>query len=133
MVELPTRRRAVSCNLQEEERCLANYFFSCLKQDRLVEILDSKIVNEGNVKQLQEVAMLAKRCLRLKGDERPTMKEVAMELEGIRVMGNHPWVDPEENTEESQHLLTKQFRELVRTVKVIVKNHVILSVIHDAG
>ena len=33
--------------------------------------------------QFSEVAMLAKRCLKVKGEERPTMKEVAMELRGL--------------------------------------------------
>ena len=33
--------------------------------------------------QFSEVAMLAKRCLKVKEEERPTMKEVAMELRGF--------------------------------------------------
>ncbi|KAK7828287.1 wall-associated receptor kinase 2, partial [Quercus suber] len=42
---------------------------------------------------------------KVKGEERPTMKDVAMELAGIRKMEMHPWVDVGENLEETEHLL----------------------------
>jgi len=41
----------------------------------------------------------------VKGDERPTMKEVAMELEGIRKTETHSWVSVQSNLEEAEHLL----------------------------
>ncbi|XP_004309337.1 PREDICTED: wall-associated receptor kinase 3-like [Fragaria vesca subsp. vesca] len=73
-----------------------------MDEDCLKEILDDAIVNEGNIETAVSVANLAKRCLRLKGEERPTMKEVAMELEGMAIMAKHPWGKnakfcPEEN------------------------------------
>ncbi|KAL4319651.1 hypothetical protein GQ457_18G004840 [Hibiscus cannabinus] len=91
----------------EEERNLAMYFLSALKQDRLSIILDDCVVKEAKIEQVKEVAKLAKRCLRVKGEERPTMKEVAMELEGMRMMGkHHPWVNNDEpNLEEMEYLL----------------------------
>ena len=54
------------------------HFVSSMNENHLFEILDQRMVNERNVEQLKEVAMLAKRCLRLKGEERPSMKEVAI-------------------------------------------------------
>ncbi|KAK9167210.1 hypothetical protein Scep_002401 [Stephania cephalantha] len=68
----------------EEERNLAMFFVSTMKQNCLIEVLDG-VVKEGDLDQIQEVANLAKRCLRLSGEERPSMKEVAMELEGLRL------------------------------------------------
>jgi hypothetical protein len=47
-------------------------------------------VNEGNIQELKEVANLAKKCLSIRGEDRPTMKEVAMELEGLTIMVKHP-------------------------------------------
>ncbi|KAI3696137.1 hypothetical protein L1987_79146 [Smallanthus sonchifolius] len=46
-------------------------------------------------------------CLRLKGDERPTMKEVAIELEGIlaSMIHKHPWVKSTSHEEENEYLL----------------------------
>ncbi|KAL2318401.1 hypothetical protein Fmac_032277 [Flemingia macrophylla] len=52
-----------------------------------------------------EVVILAARCLRLNGEERPSMKEVASELDAIRQMEMHPWINRDQNVEETQHLL----------------------------
>ena len=95
-VELLTGEKALSFDRSEEERSLAMYFLSSWKDDNLFQVLDKHIVNEGNIEQLREAANLAKRCLRLKGDERPTMKEVAMELERIKMMEKHAWIDSKE-------------------------------------
>ncbi|XP_004295425.1 PREDICTED: wall-associated receptor kinase 2-like [Fragaria vesca subsp. vesca] len=97
LVELLTSKVALS-----NDRCLTSIFVSCMDEDCLKEILDDAIVNEGNIETAVSVANLAKRCLRLKGEERPTMKEVAMELEGMAIMAKHPWGKnakfcPEEN------------------------------------
>ncbi|KAL6317739.1 hypothetical protein AAG906_030493 [Vitis piasezkii] len=95
-VELLTGEKALSFDRSEEERSLAMYFLSSWKDDNLFQVLDKHIVNEGNIEQLREAANLAKRCLRLKGDERPTMKEVSMELERIKMMEKHAWIDSKE-------------------------------------
>ncbi|CAJ1971958.1 unnamed protein product [Sphenostylis stenocarpa] len=52
-----------------------------------------------------EVAVLGAKCLRLNGEERPSMKEVAMELEGMKLMEKHPWINTDQNLEEAQYLL----------------------------
>ncbi|PQM37242.1 hypothetical protein Pyn_18383 [Prunus yedoensis var. nudiflora] len=66
----------------EAERNLAKVFVSLLDSDRLGQILDNEIV-EGHFERVTKVADLAKRCLRLRGEERPSMKEVAAELDGL--------------------------------------------------
>ncbi|KAL6206512.1 hypothetical protein ACLB2K_023760 [Fragaria x ananassa] len=100
LVELLTSKVAVS-----NDRCLTSIFVSCMDEDCLKEILDDAIVNEGNIETAVSVANLAKRCLRLKGEERPTMREVAMELEGM-IMTKHPWGSADHNfPEETMHLL----------------------------
>ncbi|MQM00925.1 hypothetical protein Taro_033671 [Colocasia esculenta] len=40
-------------------------------------------------------------CFCLKGDERPTMKEVAMVLQGLSMTENHPWVKYKPENRES--------------------------------
>lgn len=42
-------------------------------------------MNDGSKEEIVTVANLAKRCLNLNGRRRPTMKEVAVELEGIQL------------------------------------------------
>ncbi|KAL6974921.1 Wall-associated receptor kinase 5 [Sarracenia purpurea var. burkii] len=111
LVELITGKKVLCLDRPEEERCLANFFLSCLRNNRLNEIIDERIVMEGNVEeQIREVANLAKRCLRVRGEERPSMREVAMELDGL-VMKNmekkHPWENKTDlsREEESVYLL----------------------------
>ncbi|KAL6196117.1 hypothetical protein ACLB2K_031732 [Fragaria x ananassa] len=67
----------------EEATSLANYFLVSLEDDHLFDILDARLVKDGGKEVITEVTNLAKRCLNLKGKKRPTMKEVAMELERI--------------------------------------------------
>jgi serine/threonine protein kinase len=105
LVELLTGGEVLSFNRSEKERSLAMFFLSSLKEDRLFEILENRIVEGGNEEQIKEVVELAKRCLREKGDDRPTMKEVAIELEGIRKTETHSWVSVQSNVEEAEHLL----------------------------
>lgn len=76
-----------------------------MKEDSLFEILHERVRNEGNSEQLKGVAELARRCLRMKGVKRPTMKEVKMELEEL-MMGNCVHVEFATNDiEETEPLL----------------------------
>ncbi|GJR32442.1 hypothetical protein Tco_1108674 [Tanacetum coccineum] len=46
--------------------------------------IDAMVIKEGTRDELLAVANLAMRCLNFNGKNRPTMKEVAVELETIR-------------------------------------------------
>uniref|UniRef100_A0A2N9HT87 Protein kinase domain-containing protein n=1 Tax=Fagus sylvatica TaxID=28930 RepID=A0A2N9HT87_FAGSY len=105
MAELLTGRMAVSFHMPESDRNLAMYFNCAVKEDRLLQILEDHIVNEGNIEQLKEVAKLAQRCLKVRGKDRPSMKEVAMELQGLVIMRKHPWGNANVYTEETECLL----------------------------
>ncbi|KAK2399079.1 putative wall-associated receptor kinase [Trifolium repens] len=87
VVELLTGERPFSFSRPEERRNLAAHFLSC---DNVFEIIQDGMLNEENKKEIKEVAVLAAKCLRLRGEERPSMKEVAMELETmiLNVEGN---------------------------------------------
>jgi len=75
-----------------------------MKDGQLLHILD-KNIDEANIEQLKEVSLIAERCLRVKGGERPTMKEVATELEGILVIEEHRWGSENQSSEETDNLL----------------------------
>ena len=109
LAELLTSRKALSFHRPESDRNLANCFHSAMKENRLLDILDVDIVNDGNLKAMEEVAVLATRCLRVKGEERPTMKEVAMELEGLKITEKHPWREADLCPEETESLLGSSF------------------------
>ncbi|KAK3007805.1 hypothetical protein RJ639_015294 [Escallonia herrerae] len=53
------------------------------------------------------VASLARRCMNLNGRNRPTMKEVAMELEGIRMSNAAP--TPQQTYEEVAYSMNEPF------------------------
>nr|GME21638.1 putative wall-associated receptor kinase-like 16 [Ipomoea batatas] len=101
-------RRAVIYDGPMEERSLYEHFLSSLKTNQLFKILDDNIVCEGNTEELQEVALLARRCLNVKGEERPTMKEVAVELSGLRRAAKHSWVNNSDTSKKSHALFTDQ-------------------------
>ncbi|XP_031273709.1 putative wall-associated receptor kinase-like 16 [Pistacia vera] len=105
LAELLTGKKALLFERPEEQRSLVKYFVTSLKESCLFEILENHIVNDGNEEQLKEVAELAKICLNVKGEERPTMREVAMELDGLRMMHKHSWVNAELNPEETERLI----------------------------
>ncbi|KAF8404133.1 hypothetical protein HHK36_009013 [Tetracentron sinense] len=85
LVELLTGQKPISSIRSQEERSLAVHFILSIKENRLFDILDARVVTEGGKEELITVSNLAKRCLNLNGKKRPTMKEVAMDLEGMRM------------------------------------------------
>lgn len=106
LVELLTGKMPISADRSEDERNLAMHFILSMKNNHLFEVLEDSVVNEGGVEQLQAVAELAKRCLRMGGEERPQMMEVAMELEGLRRAENRSWIH--QTNEEAGNLLDEQ-------------------------
>ncbi|KAL2318409.1 hypothetical protein Fmac_032285 [Flemingia macrophylla] len=73
LVELLTGEKAHSFCRPEEKRSLSNHFLSCLKEDHVFDVLQAGMVNKENEKEIIEVAILAARCLRLNGEERPSI------------------------------------------------------------
>nr|XP_029122171.1 wall-associated receptor kinase-like 10 [Elaeis guineensis] len=102
LVELLTGEKPVASTRSVECRNLAMHFQSCLKDGHLFPILEDRVVDEGSPELLLAIAELAQRCLSVMREERPTMKEVAMELEGLRRFNQHPWI---KENEEGEHLL----------------------------
>ena len=90
MAKLLTGKKVLSFDRPKIDRNLAISSVTAIKEDRLLQILENHIVNEDNIEQLKEFANLAKRCLGLRGEDRPSMKEVATEMERLRSMGKYP-------------------------------------------
>ena len=107
LVELLTGAHVVSFDREEKDRNLGMYFLSAMEDDRLHKILEARVRKEGHAEQLRGVAELARKCLRIKGDKRPTMKEVKEELAKLREfeIENHSWVEIGPNAEDREPLL----------------------------
>ncbi|PQQ04402.1 wall-associated receptor kinase-like 1 isoform X2 [Prunus yedoensis var. nudiflora] len=101
LVELLTGQKpisAVTCSQEEEYRSLATYFITSMQEDRLFNVVDARVLEEGSETEIQVVANLARRCLNLNGRNRPTMREVTSELEAVQ-MSRKPPISAEQNSE----------------------------------
>ncbi|BAT06121.1 wall-associated receptor kinase 5 [Oryza sativa Japonica Group] len=87
LVELLTRKKPF-VHTSSNGDALVLHFVSLHTENNLVDILDPQVMEEGDG-EVQEVAALAATCIKLKGDDRPTMREVEMALENIRVKKKH--------------------------------------------
>ncbi|XP_042036590.1 wall-associated receptor kinase-like 1 [Salvia splendens] len=95
LVELLTAQKPISFDKTEEERSLATRFLTCMEKNCLNTILDPRVWEKGRKEEVILVARLAQRCLNLKGRMRPTMKEVATELECSRIFETSTGVNVE--------------------------------------
>ncbi|CAH9105266.1 unnamed protein product [Cuscuta epithymum] len=89
--ELLTGMKPVSRERSEEERNLAAYVVRSMDKNQLFKILDRRVLKEAAMEQTERVAELARRCVHLNGRDRPTMKEVVMELERLRKFNKEMW------------------------------------------
>ncbi|KAJ4979026.1 hypothetical protein NE237_009806 [Protea cynaroides] len=83
LLELLTGRKPIS-STRSEEKSLVTEFICSMDENRLFEILDAQVVEEVKKEELEAIAIIAKRCLDMNGKKRPTMREVAAKLEGLR-------------------------------------------------
>ncbi|KAM0935342.1 putative protein kinase RLK-Pelle-WAK family [Dioscorea sansibarensis] len=92
LVELLTGENPVSFGRSKDNDNLVFHFITLVEENRLIEGLDKETIEDAGIMQLIAVAQLAKKCLNVKGEERPTMREVAVELEALRRLMNHHFV-----------------------------------------
>ncbi|KAL2936685.1 Wall-associated receptor kinase-like 10 [Bienertia sinuspersici] len=84
LVELLTGQKPLSSSQSGGWKSLAMEFLLHMETSRLFDIIDSRIVDEAKKEEILTMASIAKRCLNLNGKLRPSMKEVASVLDGIR-------------------------------------------------
>ncbi|SPT20430.1 unnamed protein product [Triticum aestivum] len=83
LAELLTRVAPVFSSHSSESTSLASHFLSLIRDNRFLDILDTQIVEEGGAEDAEVVARLTEACLSLKGEERPTMRQVETTLEDV--------------------------------------------------
>ncbi|CAL5004322.1 unnamed protein product [Urochloa decumbens] len=104
ILELLTCRKATNLEAIDEEINLSAHFLLALSENRLGEILDEQVRCEESIELIEQVAELAKRCLEMASERRPSMREVADELGRFRNLSQHPW-GQETSEEELRALL----------------------------
>ena len=75
---------------------------------QLKETVYLKSMNLGALEKLQAVDDMVKRCLNTQGYDRPTTKDVAVELEGLRKITTHSWIQQTSQETKSLVLEVKQ-------------------------
>ena len=81
LIELLTRKKPVSYR-SSQGFVLVNHFVSLLSEGNLDEIVDPQVTKEGDG-EVVDIALLAAICVKFRGEERPTMRQVEMILESI--------------------------------------------------
>jgi serine/threonine protein kinase len=82
LVELLTRKKPTTL-VSSGGVGLVAHFVRLRSQGELSEMLDEQVIEEGE-EEVEEVASIAAMCLRLKGEDRPTMRNVEMRLHGLQ-------------------------------------------------
>uniref|UniRef100_A0ACD5Z4Y0 Uncharacterized protein n=1 Tax=Avena sativa TaxID=4498 RepID=A0ACD5Z4Y0_AVESA len=105
LLELLTGRKALNLQAADgEAKNLSSHFLLAATARRLDEIVDAQIVNEDCTEPIEQVAELAKQCLEINSEKRPSMREVAEELGRLRkLVQQHPW--GQKSSEEMRGLL----------------------------
>ncbi|KAL8110608.1 wall-associated receptor kinase 2-like [Apium graveolens] len=119
LAELLTGAKVVSFGREEKNRNLGMYFLSALDDDQLYTILEPRVRIEGHPQQLEGAAGIAKKCLRIEGAKRPTMKEVEEELMHLRQLDieNHTLIEMGPNFKNREPLLDEVIQSYASNVK----------------
>ncbi|CAO2039591.1 unnamed protein product [Urochloa humidicola] len=110
LVELMTRKKPIFINDLGTKQNLSHYFVEGLQEGALMEIIDPQIVKEADSGEIDDIASLAQVCLKTKGAERPTMKEVEMRLQFLRTKRLRKIHQLRGNNGEIEHFLCPQAR-----------------------
>ncbi|GKU98214.1 hypothetical protein SLEP1_g11245 [Rubroshorea leprosula] len=103
LVELLTGEKPTSGVRDGEKRNIIQYFILSVEDGRIAQVLNFEPTNDEEMKEVEAVAELVKRCLNGSGLRRPTMKEVAEELTRLKKLSDNFWA--QEENEEAECLL----------------------------
>jgi serine/threonine protein kinase len=81
LLELLLRKQPVFTTESGMKQNLCNYFLSEIKTKPITGIIAAEVLEEATEEEIEKVASLAEMCLRLRGEERPTMKQVVITLQ----------------------------------------------------
>ena len=109
LVELLTGEKAISSTRTKECRSLATYFIHSMEENKLFDIIDAQVMKDSKQEEIIAVANLAKMCLNINGKKRPTMKEVAMQLEAVQMLQKTHNV--QQNHEEFEYPRTEMYKQ----------------------
>ncbi|XBI69105.1 hypothetical protein VPH35_048217 [Triticum aestivum] len=84
LVELLLRMKPIFTSESGTIQNLSSYFLKEFSEGGITGIVNSQVLEEASEEEINNVASLAVACLRLRGEERPTMKQVEVKLQILR-------------------------------------------------
>ncbi|WVZ71159.1 hypothetical protein U9M48_019778 [Paspalum notatum var. saurae] len=99
LLEILTGQMPFKLSNDDIQRSLSSSFLLAMKENNLDAMVDSQIKGNESMELLRGLAELAKQCLDMCGDNRPSMKEVSEELSRLRKLSKHPWLHRGTETE----------------------------------
>ncbi|KAG6716956.1 hypothetical protein I3842_04G073500 [Carya illinoinensis] len=120
LAELLIGEKAISSSRTRDTKSLAAFFVSSMEGNNLFDILANRVLEEVEKEKIIAVANLAKRCLNLNRKERPSMREVAMELEANQM-------SPKVSN------LQEKYREIKDVITEISKQYDVVSISTTLG
>ncbi|XP_044985399.1 wall-associated receptor kinase 5-like [Hordeum vulgare subsp. vulgare] len=113
LVELLVRMKPVFTSESGTVNSLSSYFLQEFKEGRITGIVNSQVLEEATEEEINGVASLAELCLRLRGAERPTMKQVETELRTLRAKRMNPsQADPRKEEQMQLRALARRTRSV---------------------
>uniref|UniRef100_A0A453CHW8 Protein kinase domain-containing protein n=1 Tax=Aegilops tauschii subsp. strangulata TaxID=200361 RepID=A0A453CHW8_AEGTS len=107
LLEILTGQLPLKLEGSEKQRSLSLIFLSAMKDNNLDSVLVSHVKGQESMELLRGLADLAKNCLDMCGENRPSMKEVADELNRLRKLSLHPWAQLDVET-DAENLLGEE-------------------------
>uniref|UniRef100_A0A0D9W3X8 Protein kinase domain-containing protein n=1 Tax=Leersia perrieri TaxID=77586 RepID=A0A0D9W3X8_9ORYZ len=108
LLELLLRKQAIFECESGSKKNLSIYFLAEITGRSITEIVAPEVLEEATEDELNAVASIAQACLGLRGEHRPTMKEVEMSLQSIRSNGLRSGCIAPDRNDEMQPPLTKR-------------------------
>ncbi|CAL9066592.1 unnamed protein product [Musa banksii] len=106
LLELLTGKKPIFSIEHENKQNLSIYFLQTLKDKRYFDLVEDRVMKEGTKQELAEVIQLVATCLKFKGSERPTMKEVEYKLQSLRRIRKNGGRHIAKGNEETECLLS---------------------------
>jgi serine/threonine protein kinase len=108
LLELLLRKQPVFTTESGMKQNLCNYFLSEIEKSSITEIIAAEVLEEATEEEIDKVASLARMCLRLRGEERPTMKQVDVTLQLLLAERMNSSQPDTGNEHDIQPLLTRR-------------------------
>ncbi|KAK9741412.1 hypothetical protein RND81_03G103600 [Saponaria officinalis] len=83
VAELLTRKKAVFVVRESEYQNLATYFVESIRRGRVPLIVHRELVQKARNEDLMFLVKLVDQCLRIKREDRPTMKDIVVQLDRL--------------------------------------------------